>query len=159
MTLDEKVRQLINDVASLKFQILGLQGEIAALSERQAKKKGVSGVPVWEAYRAAYLRRYKFEPARNAKVNRNCSDIAARIGKDAPAVAEFYVLQVNDPQWARLNHPIGVLLMNAESIYSMWKQGGMKSMTAARTDERRANNISASRAYLEKKHGGPGDQG
>lgn len=156
--LEVEIQRLTNSLASMNFKVLGLEKKLNELTERQPAKQSGVGIPVWEAYRSAYMQRYKFEPARNAKVNRNCSDIAKRIGKDAPAVVEFYVLKCNDPQWVRLNHPIGILLMNCESVYSMWKQGGMVTRATAARAERRTDNMSASQAYLQRKHGGTDEQ-
>lgn len=151
--LESEVQRLNNVISTLQFKFLELEKTVKALSGRAPAKQSGIGVPVWDAYRAAYMRRYKNEPLRNAKVNRNCLDIAKRIGKDAPAVVEFYVVRTNDPGWVRLAHPLGILLANCESVYSMWKQGAMTSLTAARRAEQTGGNVDASRKFLDKKYG------
>lgn len=150
--LEVEIQRLTDVVSALNFKVLGLESKMSE-DRRPAKPSGI-GIPIWDAYRAAYLQRYRFEPARNAKVNKNCADISRRLGKDGPSVVEFYVLRCNDPQWTRMNHPIGILLANCESVYSMWRQGGMVTRTAAARAERVTDNMSASNSYLKRKHGG-----
>jgi hypothetical protein len=154
LNLELSVKTLTEVVSNLNWELLKVKKSLIEFESKQTKKQPGMGVPVWDAYLKAFVNRYDFEPVRNAKVNRNCSDIAKRLGADAPAVTAFYV-GLNDPSWVRLNHPIGVLLVNCESIYSMWKQGGIKSISTARADERRGDNMNASREYLNRKHGGP----
>lgn len=147
-----EVETLANKISELNFKILEI-----LKNQKQAPKKKPDGekslgAMVWDAYEKSFLERYHHKPVRNARVNAQCADIAKRLGADGPKVAEFY-LSLKDPQFLRLNHPIGHLQMSAESVHSMWKRGGMTTGSQARTIEKAASNISASQSYLERKHG------
>jgi chorismate mutase len=155
--MESEIQRLRDSIAQLNFTVMSLESKLSEIAQQIAPKKVKSegvGIPVWESYRKAFMAKYRFEPIRNAKVNRNCADLAKRLGADAASVADFYVTKINDPAWVRLNHPISILLMHCESVHAMWRKGGMVSTHDARVAERRSENIGASRDYLAKKHGG-----
>jgi hypothetical protein len=78
---------------------------------------------VWEAYRAAYLERYKVEPTRNAKVNSAIKQLVARLGvEDAPEVVRFFVGH-NDSFYVRQLHSISLALKDAEALRTQWLTG------------------------------------
>lgn len=78
------------------------------------------GSPTWDSYAAAYQRRYKTEPVRNATVNAQLKAFVARIGaQEAPLVAAFYV-GLNDPFYVKQGHATGPLLKDAESVRMQW---------------------------------------
>lgn len=146
-----EIQQLINRISSLEFRILELEAKLKKTKKSPALNS--MGVRVWEAYREAFLARHKVEPVRNAKVNKNCQDIASRVGvEDGAAIAKFY-LTLNDPQFLRMNHPIGFLVMHCESIHSMWKSGRVTTTSQAMIQERQSAGVSASQSYLQRKHG------
>lgn len=149
--MEEEMQDLSNKICRLEFSFLELQKSTQGKVKKEKPKS--LGVEVWEAYAIAFRTQYGVEPVRNAKVNRQCQDIAQRLGAvDGPQVAAFYV-KLKDQQFVRMNHPIGVLLMNCESIHSMWKRGSMTTASAARKVEKTEGNMDASRSYLERKHG------
>ncbi len=143
--LEKTIESLMGKVSRLEFKMIELQ---SLQTKKVSKALQVTGSGAWEAYRTAFLARYRVEPVRNAKVNGQLLEIVKRLGaEDAPKVAAFY-LGISDPQYLRLNHPVGTLLMNCESIHSMWKMGqtstGGKGQAA----------VSSSQTYLQKKYGG-----
>lgn len=141
--------ELLGRLSRLELKVIELESRIP--KKKNALEKSI-GIPVWEAYAAAFKKRYGVEPIRNAKVNRNCLDIAKRLGEDSIQVAQFY-LTLSDQQFIRMNHPIGILLLHCESIHSMWRTGRMTTADSARMVERRINSVNASQQYLQRKHG------
>lgn len=152
--LEESLQHLTNKFSDLEFKFLELGKAFKALDGKTEKKKKVQGisVPAWTAYEKAFWNRYGFMPVRNAKVNAQCMEIVKRLGDEARPVIDFY-LTLNDPQYVRLNHPIGLLAMSAESVHAMWKRGRMTTTTEARAMENASTNMNASQKWLEKKHG------
>lgn len=74
----------------------------------------------WEAYRQAYLTRYKIEPVRNAMVNRQIQEFVKRIGaKEAPDVIRFYV-QHPKSFYVENTHAFGLCLHDAETLRTQW---------------------------------------
>lgn len=153
-TLEVGFRELTNKVSELNFKVLELEKKLRAFEGKSEKKNKLAGasLPAWEAYEKAFCFRYGVAPIRNAKVNAQCADLTKRLGKDAAAVIEFYV-SLQDQQFVRLNHPIGILLQCCESVYTMWKRGKMTTAAEARAAEKSGNNQDASAAYLERKYG------
>lgn len=149
----EQFRLLTNRVVDLESKMMILFHERKkAVDNKRKKDLPAPSVPAWEAYRDAFLKRYKVFPVRNAKVNRQCLDLMKRIGEDATKVIEFY-LTLNDPQFLRMNHPLGVLLLNCESIHTMWQRGKMTTSVEAQREAQRGTNMNAANSYLESKHG------
>ena len=153
--IEQDIKELANAVAGIGMRLMAIEGQISAISHQIESKKvkptGL-GIPVWDAYAAAYMKRYGHEPVRNAKVNRACVDIAKRLGADAVAVTTYF-LSVDGSECLRMNHPIGMLLQRCESYHSMWKSGKVTTAIEARSAERRSTNMSASQSYLQRKHG------
>lgn len=89
--------------------------------------------PVWAAYAAKYRERYGVDPVRNAKINGQLAQFLRRIPvADAPALAAWYVEHPN-ALYVRSQHVIGLLLRDAEGLYTQWKSG--RWMTAAKAHE------------------------
>lgn len=149
--LEDHLERLTNKISDLEFKFLNLQ-KVHGQRKVPAPADPISGAKVWEHYEYAFLDKYKVRPVRNAKINKQCLEIQKRLGKDAPAVTAFYVT-LNDPQFVRLNHPIGLLLLNCESIQTMWTRGSMTTSAQARTVEKISGNVVTSTQYLERKHG------
>lgn len=82
----------------------------------------------WERFDAAYFQRYAATIPRNAKTNSQVKQLIARLGKEAPAVACFYVSNVNEQRVVLASHTLDFLLMNAEGYRTQWING--RSMTA-----------------------------
>lgn len=75
----------------------------------------------WAAYEAAYRQRYGVSPVRNKKVNAQLAQFLTRVPEAvAPRIAEFYV-QHPDKFYVLKQHPVGLLLHDAEGLHTQWK--------------------------------------
>lgn len=95
---------------------------------------------VWEAYKAAYTRRWGAEPTKNARVMGQLAQFVSRVPADeAPAIAEFYV---GHPFWRFVQdkHPVGSLLYNAEKLRTEWQTGHAMTGSEAKQLESRSRN-------------------
>lgn len=112
----------------------------------------------WKAYAEAYSARYGALPVRNATINAKVKQFVQRIGYDeSPAVAAFFVSNVNEAFVVRKFHEVGLLLNGAETYRTQWATG--QSMTSARArqvDKSQSNYDAASEAMaiLRKSRGG-----
>lgn len=78
---------------------------------------------MWEAYSKAYLARYGVEPVRNRTVNGQLANFVERIPADeAPEVAAFFVKH-NNALYCNAQHPVTLLLRDAESLRTQWATG------------------------------------
>ena len=94
------------------------------------------GVAVWRSYAAAYAQRYSCEPLRDAKVNTHCLQLVKRLGIEiAPQVASYYV-GLNNSYYIAKRHQIGLLVTDAEKVYSEWMTGQSVTTTQAREADR-----------------------
>ena len=92
----------------------------------------------WSAYSEAYLRRYGVEPKRNATVNGQLSHFVGRIGvEESPAVAAFYVSHCG-AFYVQKQHPVGLMLKDAEGLHTQWLSGHRVTETEARQADRTA---------------------
>jgi hypothetical protein len=109
---------------------------------------------LWEAYSAAYEKRYGAEPVRNATVNGQLAAVVKRLGaEEAPEVAAFYVAH-KAAFYAQKGHPVGLLLLDAEKLRTEWVTGRQITSTAARQQERTAANGQVWDSLLKgEKHG------
>ena len=98
------------------------------------------GSRIFKSYREAYFERYKVEPKRNAKVNKQCKDLGARLGEDALEVAKFF-LKHNDGFYIRTQHPVGSLLRDAEGLYTQWQRGQSVTGHQVRAFEKQSGNM------------------
>lgn len=74
----------------------------------------------WESYAEAFRERWKTEPLRNARVNSQMRQFLKRVPSDeAPEIIRFYVFH-NRAFYVEKQHPIGLLLQDAESIRTQW---------------------------------------
>ena len=90
----------------------------------------------WDAYSAAYLARYGTPPARNATVNGQIANLVARLGAlEAPQVAAWYV-GVNTRRYVERQHPVGLLLHDAEGLRTGWATRRIVTETEARQADR-----------------------
>ena len=94
----------------------------------------------WAAYANAYATRYGVEPLRNASVNGKVSQIVARLGEHAPAVAEFF-LGSNAAFYVQRGHAVGALLADAEKLYTEWATGRRTTAASARQSEQTQTNF------------------
>lgn len=87
---------------------------------------------IWKAYSDAYFVRYKTEPVRNAKVNAQVSQLAKRLGAEAPDVARFYVHH-NKAFYVGKVHEFGLCLADAEALRTQWATGRKVSAREAQS--------------------------
>lgn len=92
------------------------------------------GSRIWDEYASAFFDRYNTMPVRNSVTNSQCKALAARLGKDAPEIAAFYVT-VNDPVWERMYHPIGWLLKCAETVAVLWVKSQRTRQSVSRAEK------------------------
>jgi len=77
---------------------------------------------IWKSYSEAYEVRYKTKPVRNARVNGQIAQFAKRLGKEAPAVARFYLSLAKSYYVAKV-HDFGLCLGDAEALRTQWATG------------------------------------
>lgn len=86
----------------------------------------------WRAYEDAFEKRYGSKPPGNRTSMGQLSQFVQRIPREsAPAVAAFYLTH-NDAFYVRTMHPVGMLLKNAEKLYTEWQTGQRVTATSAR---------------------------
>lgn len=109
----------------------------AVLSEQQQADQDEHKEPTyerirevfWERFDPAYAARYQGATLpRNTKVNSQVKQLIQRLGKEAPAVAYFYVTSVNEQRAVMSQHSLDILLKNAEGYRTQWFTG--RSITA-----------------------------
>lgn len=115
----------------------------------QRKKSDGRGIPVWTAYDSSYEARYKVRPVRNAMTNRICSQLADRLGENAPHVVAFYVHH-NDFFYVKCAHPLTLCLKDAEKLHMEWSRGHRVTTAEARQQERQGHNAQVVEAVLEE---------
>lgn len=110
----------------------------AALSDVPEKPKSnpEANRRAWEAYKAAYLERYKIEPLRDLKANCAIASIVKRVGaEDAPEILKFYVRH-SDSFYLKTTHSIGIALRDVESLRTQWMKGTALTSKDVRDYER-----------------------
>ena len=104
---------------------------------QKLKPVKASSGETWSAYSAAYQQRYGVTPLRNARVNGQLSKFVECVGAEAaPHVATLYV-QHNDRFYVQKQHPVGLMLQNAEGLHTQWASGRTITQTGARQVETR----------------------
>lgn len=124
----------------------GGEGEVARLEAyRQACRE------TWAAYELAYQQRYDVAPVRNAKVNTAIGQLVKRLGAvEAPAVAAWFVGNVNQAFVVQRCHAVGDLLAQCESYRTQWAAGRAVTQTEAQqADKTAANHGAAGRAGVK----------
>lgn len=104
----------------------------------------------WNAFQSAYESRYQVKLPRNAKINGQLSQFVTRIPKaDAPAVAAFYVRH-NDRRYTGGKHPVGLLLLDAERLWTEWKTNRPTTTTEATQLDKKQARFNAFQTMLNK---------
>lgn len=99
-----------------------------AKAEKKAKepKADIDTKPTWDAYLAAYEKRYGVAPLRNMKVNAQMKNFVRAVGLEAaPLIVEFYLAQ-DERYLIEQRHSVGALLVRAESLHTshaIWRAG------------------------------------
>ena len=119
----------------------GKQARPASVISTAARKSRATvavSSETWDAYAAAYRRRYGADPVRNATVNGQLANFVKRIGQDeAPHVAAFYVGHCGRV-YVQAMHPLNLLVRDAEKLRTEWATGRIQTETKARNTDRMA---------------------
>lgn len=128
---------------------------IEELPKKKRAKGDTPGAKVFESYAEAWSMKYKQPRAnvlRNATINNQCSQLAARLGEEnAIEIARFYVSQ-NDRFYSLKMHPIGLCLKDAETLWARYSTGKTVSRSMAQRSEQIGASLQASQNYLRRKH-------
>lgn len=140
----------------------GGSGLPAVLSEQKQQEQAEHSEPsyekiravFWERFDNAYQQRYGVTLPRNAKTNSQVKQLIQRLGKEAPAVACFYVGNVTEPRVLMASHTLDFLLLNAEGYRTQWIAG--RTMTAGQarqidSTQTNANAADQAKAMLRAK--------
>lgn len=104
--------------------------------EKPKKATASKGGAVWDAYSAAYEKRYGVAPVRNMRSNTACAQLVDRLGAtEAPSVAEWY-LGSRNAFYSQTGHSLGMLVKDAEKIRTEWASGREISRIQAIEQER-----------------------
>lgn len=122
------------------------------LSEEQQQGQGEHKEPsyerirevFWERFDPAYAARYQGATLpRNTKVNSQVKQLIQRLGREAPAVAYFYVTSVNEQRAVISQHSLDILLKNAEGYRTQWFTGRSITVGQARQIDSTQTNANA----------------
>jgi hypothetical protein len=128
----EKIDPFINRIEENRIEENRIEKKLLADEKTSASELNKK---IWEGYKTAYLSRWKKEPIRNAKVNKNISELGKRLGEDAVQVVNFYVFH-NDGFYIKKAHDIGLCLKDAESLHTQWFNGKQITSTSIRNFEK-----------------------
>jgi len=111
---------------------------------------GEVGVQVWNAYAAAYQRRYNCMPTRNGRVNGQLALFCKRVpAAEAPDIAAFYVGH-SKAYYVEKGHAIGAMLSDAEWLRTQWQRGKSVTSTEARQADRTAATGNVFHSLIQK---------
>jgi hypothetical protein len=102
---------------------------------------------IWEAYKAAYEKRYKVEPIRNATVNGQIANLGKRIGTERAIELVNFFLTHNDSYYVKTQHTIGSCLKDCESLHTQMLRGKAVTGTTARNYEKNQEGVSQSEMF------------
>lgn len=119
-------------------------------SVRERAKAKPTGAPVWEAYAAAYLKRYKVEPIRNAKINGQCLQLVKQLGTEIAQSLVAYYLTRDDSFYNGKCHPIGLCLLDAQKLLTEQSSGVRRTQRDAMRLETASHNDRVCEEYLQK---------
>lgn len=108
----------------------------------------------WEAYGEAFKQRWKTDPLRNARVNSQMAQFLKRVPADeAPEIIRFYVFH-NKAFYVEKQHPIGLLLQDAESIRTQWATQRQVTRRDAQSAENKQSVYNAFAGLLKEEGNG-----
>lgn len=118
--------------------------------------ESAAGSAAFEAYAKAYEARYGFPPVRNAQTNTMFKRLVDKVGEHAPAVAAWYVEREGTTFYVSRNHPVDILLRDAEGLVTRMRAkkpggpvaGAGRGINTLTRDEIHARNQSAVNEFL-----------
>jgi hypothetical protein len=131
------------------------------VKKSRSRKKGAGdqvveksdGAKVFEAYNAAFQKKYNQPAVRNAMVNALCKQLVTRLGvNDAIRVVEFYLTH-NDAFYIKNLHMLKFAVNAAEKLLAEVNSGVKMTGQMAQRNERNQNNFDVISRYMMKKHG------
>ena len=141
----------IEDAVAVEIESEDKESTPSGGSEKPAAGTGESdktpGAQVFEAYEVAYKRRWRVAKVpRNREINSQCKALAEKLGKDdAVAVARWYV-ESNEPWYVQHKHPFGLLVRDAQKLWTEWSRQERVSQVNPKT----AGNLAAAEALLAR---------
>ena len=130
-----------------------LAGDTPKPKKPAAKKEPTPTAETWNAYAAAYERRYRVPPVRNTAVNGQLSQLVSRLGAgEAPQVAAWYVNHQNQ-FYVGGGHSVGLLLRDCEKLRTQWATGRQVTATQALQADKTQTNLSAFSSMIEEAKG------
>ena len=144
---------LIPDSLIPSTSVEPLAGDTPKPKKPAAKKEPAPTTETWNAYAAAYERRYRVPPVRNAAVNGQLSQLVYRLGAiEAPQVAAWYVNHQNQ-FYVGGGHSVGLLLRDCEKLRTQWATGRQVTATQALQADKTQTNLSAFSSMIEEAKG------
>lgn len=124
---------------------LEVEGEEERDQEKASASQGVKPpaptAAVWDSYSAAFQKRYRVVPVRNATVNGMLAHFITRMpAADAPGVAAYF-LQQSSAYYLKSGHSVKAMVGDAEKLHAGWS-GGRTTATASEArqqDQTQAN--------------------
>lgn len=120
-------------------------------TRRSKKTNGAKGATTWDAYSAAYAKRYGTTPERNAKTSTLCCRVVDLLGADkAPLVAGFYPTVRTQP-YLGAGHCLELLVRDYQKIATMWETGRQITQSEAREVDQLQGQGDAWKRAIEKR--------
>ena len=113
-------------------------------------------VKTWNAYAAAYRRRYGILPESNRKTRGQVAQFVKLVGAEKAVVLAAYFPTHNGRWFVQCRHEFGQLLKSYQQIATDWATGQQMTETRARQAENTQSNLESHNGALEilKKHYG-----
>ena len=123
---------------------------LSALVDKGSQPKRI--MELWNLWSQKYYDKYEAYPLMGAK---NLS-IIKRIGSIIPdskiqGLFDLY-LDHTDPFFIRSKHPIGIMSVNLDRLWSEYQTGEITSNQAARRSESHGTTVNAAKEYMKRKH-------
>lgn len=106
-------------------------------------------VKTWNAYAAAYRRRYGILPETNAKVRGQVAQFVKLVGADKAVALAAYFPTHNGRWFVQCRHEFGLLLKSYQQIATDWATGQQMTETRARQAENTQSNLESHNGALE----------
>jgi hypothetical protein len=102
---------------------------------KSRKSVGKSSV-VWEAYRGAFLARWKVDPIRDRQTNGMLCKLIEKLSEDTAAQVAVFYLTHNKSFYVENRHPVNVLLRDCHGLHTQWATGLKSTTGEARNAEK-----------------------